>query len=97
MADDKMARTIRDLLKVGDLSRKNTTKALDWIDHINYFELAPLTAIHERQGRTVATVYVDTSTVAIHATSTDRKPVTTLCSKIHLKKTLILLPQPLVR
>ena len=61
---DKLASTIRSLFEVGDLSRKNAAKALDWIDQINSFELVALATIHKSQGRTVDTVYIDTSTVA---------------------------------
>ncbi len=61
---DKLAKTIRDLFEVGDLSHKDATKALDWIDQINRFELAALATIHKSQGRTVDTVYIDTRTVA---------------------------------
>ena len=70
-----LSNRIRSLYLQGQLNRADAVRILDWIDQINRFELSALTTVHKSQGRSVDTVYIDTSTVL-------RKP-TWLSPKAH--------------
>ncbi|MFY0617738.1 ATP-dependent DNA helicase [Shimia sp.] len=60
---DDLRKCIVHLYKTGKLSHAEASRAMDWVDEINRFELSALATVHKSQGRSVDTVYIDTATV----------------------------------
>lgn len=54
---------IKRLYEKGKLNYQQATYALEWIEQINQFELEAFATVHKSQGRSVDTIYIDTSSV----------------------------------